>query len=82
MKKTETEMLEHCKKNECPKCGSTQISGESVEIMAGSARQDVCCLECEAEWAEFYTMGDFSFYGMSDESEKSDAQIYAEENPR
>lgn len=58
--------LARCKKNLCPKCGSNQIEGQEVEIMPGSARQDVSCLECDAEWAEFYTLDHFSFYEKSD----------------
>lgn len=59
--------LERCKQNRCPKCGSDQVEGHEVEIMPGSARQDVSCADCEAEWAEFYVMNDFSFYGKETE---------------
>lgn len=82
------EQLERCKKNLCPKCGSDQVEGREVEIIRGTARQDVSCLECEAEWAEFYTMDDFSLYEVASEEEEGDEEeepcnvTYAKENPR
>ena len=60
--KTGELQFERCKQNRCPACGSDQIEGHEVEIMPGSARQDVSCLDCDSEWAEFYKMDDFSFY--------------------
>ncbi len=63
--------LERCRQNRCPKCGSDQIEGDSVEIMPGSARQDVSCLECDSTWCEFYKMDHMSFYGNGGEDEKT-----------
>lgn len=39
---------------ECPFCGSTQIEGREVEVMAGSAFQEMSCLACGAEWDDVY----------------------------
>lgn len=58
--------LSRCKKNICPACGSDQVEVQEVEIMAGSAAQDVSCAECPAEWREYYTMTEFSFYGQAE----------------
>ena len=40
----------------CPVCGSDNIEGEEVEVLAGSARQDVYCLECDATWTDVYSL--------------------------
>jgi transcription elongation factor Elf1 len=44
--------------NKCPKCGSSDIVGDSVEIDAGGAWQSVSCSECEAEWVDIYKLTD------------------------
>lgn len=62
MSKAHKSKMALCMKNKCPACESAQIEGAEVEIMPGSAAQDVSCLDCEAEWREYYTMDHFSFY--------------------
>lgn len=42
----------------CPKCGSEQIQGDSIEIDGNSAWQKVGCLDCDAEWIDTYTLSD------------------------
>jgi hypothetical protein len=45
----------------CPFCGSRNIEGDSVEIDAGGAYQDVRCLRCEAEWTDEYKLVSVGF---------------------
>ena len=40
----------------CPKCGSWDIEGSSVEIDSSGAWQPVSCNECEAEWTDIYSL--------------------------
>ena len=40
----------------CPRCGYEQVEGGNVDIDAGSARQPVWCLRCNAEWTDVYTL--------------------------
>ena len=42
----------------CPKCGSEQIQGDSIEIDGNSTWQRVGCLDCDAEWVDTYTLSD------------------------
>lgn len=42
--------------NYCPHCGSSDISGDEVEISAGQALQKVGCGECDAEWIDTYRL--------------------------
>jgi hypothetical protein len=41
---------------QCPFCGSHDITGDEVNIDAGSAWQDVFCNDCAAEWQDTYTL--------------------------
>lgn len=40
----------------CPVCQSTDIAGQSVEINAGEAFQQVSCHTCDAQWCDIYTL--------------------------
>lgn len=40
----------------CPFCGSHDITGDDVNIDAGSAWQDVFCNDCSSEWQDTYTL--------------------------
>ena len=40
----------------CPYCGSTSITGESVEIDGASASQEISCAECERRWRDVYRL--------------------------
>lgn len=40
----------------CPVCKSKNIVGESVEIDAGIAWQEVGCDDCDADWVDNYTL--------------------------
>ena len=44
----------------CPMCGSMDLDGESVEIEAGFAYQEVRCLECGADWTDEYSLKGYS----------------------
>jgi len=41
---------------QCPFCGSYDITGDEVNIDAGSAWQDVFCNDCPAEWQDTYNL--------------------------
>jgi len=43
-------------KNDCPCCGSENISGDSVEILDSEARQRIGCADCDSEWVDVYTL--------------------------
>jgi|HubBroStandDraft_4_1064222.scaffolds.fasta_scaffold2483032_1 hypothetical protein len=40
----------------CPYCGSEDIQGESVEINAGEAVQEVNCNACDGQWYDIYAL--------------------------
>lgn len=40
----------------CPNCGSPDITGESIEVDAGGATQEISCNECPAQWQDVYTL--------------------------
>ena len=41
----------------CPQCRSEQIEAPNgVEIDAGTARQEMGCLDCGATWEDVYTL--------------------------
>lgn len=40
----------------CPVCGSDDLDGGSVDIDAGTATQEVVCLECLSSWTDVYTL--------------------------
>ena len=40
----------------CPKCGSSDISGDSIEVDSGGAYQEVGCSECGHSWRDVYTL--------------------------
>lgn len=40
----------------CPYCGSYNLSGDHVQVDAGSAWQDVTCGDCGKEWQDTYTL--------------------------
>ncbi|UJJ60606.1 hypothetical protein [Rhodanobacter denitrificans] len=40
----------------CPCCGSTDITGDGVEVESGRATQEVYCNECDASWVDTYTL--------------------------
>lgn len=45
--------------HECPACGCDHIEGGSIEIDTGSARQDVVCKGCGANWTDTYNLSGF-----------------------
>lgn len=45
--------------NICPCCKSCDITGEMVEIEAGTAWQHVSCNDCGAAWRDDYTLTGF-----------------------
>jgi len=40
----------------CPYCGSRDIEGQSIEVDAGGAFQDISCLRCNREWTDCYKL--------------------------
>ena len=40
----------------CPCCGSAALTGSEVNIDAGIASQEVCCMQCWANWADTYSL--------------------------
>jgi len=40
----------------CPYCNGGNIEGESVEIDAGGASQEVRCLDCDKAWLDVYKL--------------------------
>lgn len=43
-------------KNDCPCCGSANISGDSVEILDSEASQRIGCVDCDSEWLNVYVL--------------------------
>lgn len=43
----------------CPHCGSSDITGDEVEIEEGKAFQKVGCGECDAEWVDTYLLATY-----------------------
>ena len=41
---------------QCPRCKSTHISGDSIDIDSNTATQDVTCSDCELGWTDIYTL--------------------------
>lgn len=40
----------------CPYCGSTDISGHSLEIEASIVTQTIDCSNCNEQWSDIYTL--------------------------
>jgi len=40
----------------CPFCGGDNVGGDSVDVQAGRAAQEVGCDDCGAEWCDVYTL--------------------------
>lgn len=40
----------------CPFCGSQSIEGDSFEVDAGGAAQEVGCNNCDKTWTDVYTL--------------------------
>ena len=40
----------------CPFCGSENLTGEEINIDAGSAWQDIYCVDCSNEWRDTYAL--------------------------
>jgi len=45
----------------CPGCGSSDITGGSVEIDSGKAFQSVWCEECSFSWKDVYALADIEY---------------------
>lgn len=41
---------------QCPFCRSTDIEGGPFNVNEGTASQEMGCNECDAEWADTYTL--------------------------
>ena len=44
------------KENTCPKCGSDQVEGRSIDVQGEQCFQPVMCLSCEAQWDDVYQL--------------------------
>jgi len=40
----------------CPYCHSTDIEGGSVNVDAGTAWQEISCIECGESWQDVYML--------------------------
>ena len=40
----------------CPFCGSTDLTGHSIDVEAGGASQRVDCNVCDRSWFDCYTL--------------------------
>ena len=49
--------------HKCLNCGSGNIEGDSVQVDAGGASQEVTCKECGSEWTDLYSLTDV--YGIT-----------------
>ena len=47
------------KGEKCPRCGSTEIEGDAIDIIGEFAVQPVGCMECDAEWMNEYTLSGY-----------------------
>lgn len=43
----------------CPFCNSENIEGQQVEINDAGAEQEICCLDCDKEWVDFYKLAGY-----------------------
>ena len=41
---------------ECPKCGSMDIGGDSIEVDGNCCWQTVSCSKCGTNWHDVYTL--------------------------
>lgn len=44
----------------CPSCGSSDVSGNQLEVNAGEAFQPMNCSECGATWSDSYALTGYS----------------------
>lgn len=65
-------VLDACRQNQCPKCGSSDIEGESVEVCAGTAEQPVSCNACDSTWTERYALELVDIHGQEETCQHSD----------
>lgn len=40
----------------CPVCGAQDMEGDSVEVDAGGAWQDIVCCNCGSSWRDEYVL--------------------------
>lgn len=59
----------------CPFCGSDEISGESINVDAGAAEQEVSCLVCGAQWTDTYLLAGYRFNHRPTEEEAANAEV-------
>lgn len=48
---------------QCPFCSSTEITGNEVNIDAGTASQEISCSVCDKEWVDLYDLVGFKDEG-------------------
>lgn len=56
MNKTQEKNYVDSKGVRCPYCGSDELEGQFVETNAGTAQQDMHCIDCEESWTDTYTL--------------------------
>jgi transposase-like protein len=59
MTMTNQEYLDHGG-TKCPHCGSLNLTGDHVQVDAGTAWQDIICDDCGKEWQDTYTLTGFA----------------------
>jgi Zn-finger nucleic acid-binding protein len=46
----------------CPFCETELVEGRFIQIEAGKAFQEMCCIECEGVWQDVYELIDIIPY--------------------
>ena len=52
----------------CPKCGSDQVEGGSIDVVGTMTIQGCTCFNCDHDWDEHYTALARVWYEDSDEA--------------
>jgi len=62
--------------NKCPRCGSSAIDGESIEVDSTGAWQKVTCTICSLVWTDVLKLVGIQVQGDSNISTKHDVYEY------
>lgn len=58
--KLTNEQYVECGGQNCPFCGSTDLTGDSIHVEAGKAFQEMGCNECDRSWQDEYKLTGYS----------------------
>lgn len=59
-----------CEGGACPICGSTDLSGGSIDLEGGAVYQEVTCQACEAHWTDCYHLANVICLETADKDEQ------------